>query len=315
MKLKGYLSLFVLFAFLVTSCGGTPTQTPDSPNPNGPTPDSQNPNVNIDIQITTSELKEISVETISQPNCTGMAEVENVVEKSRTIEHVMEVQNGASVSATGQVGFAGTGVELGATVAAQFGQSYGSSDTITRAIIVKAPPGMNMQHVIRQMEVWQVGEAKITVGGQQTIIPFKFRSDFAIELAQSNKLPCGTEETTPLIPITNDPTAAPTVGLPTGMDVQLVADITSGKAPLNVHFDARNSFFRDAQGDIFNCGVCNYTWYVYNSDFTVINDPKRSSNGTFSFKFGKGDYRVVVKVCRGQGETDCAYGAEEISAK
>ena len=303
MKLKGYLSLFVLFAFLVTSCGGTPA-------PNGP-----NPTVDIDIQITTSESKEISTEIVSQPNCTGAAEVENEVGKSRTIEYVMEVQNGASVNTNGQIGFAGTDVELGATVAAQFGHSYGSSDTLSRSITVKAPPGTNMQHVIRQMEVWQVGEATITVGGQQTIIPFKFRSDFAIELAESNQLPCGTEETTPLIPITNDPTAAPTVGLPTGMDVQLVADITSVKAPLNVHFDARSSFFRDAQGDIFNCGVCNYTWYVYNSDFTVINDPKRSSNGTFSFKFGRGDYRVVVKVCRGQGETDCGYGAEDISAK
>lgn len=312
MKLKGYLSLFVLFAFLVTSCGGTPT-----PPPNGPTPNDPNPNVNIDIQITTSESKEISSETISQPNCTGAAEVENEVEKSRTIQYVMEVQNGVSVSATGQVGFAGTGVELGATVAAQFGQSYGSSDTITRSIIVKAPPGTNMQHVIRQMEVWQIGEAKITVGGQQTIIPFKFRSDFAIELAGSNQLPCGTntQPGDPTLEIPPTATDTPNAGLPTGMDVQLSADITGGKAPLNVHFDARSSFFRDAQGDIFNCAVCNYTWYVYNSDFTVINDPKRSNNGTFSFKFGKGDYRVVVKVCRGQGETDCGYGAEDISAK
>lgn len=305
MKSKGYRSLFVLFAFIVTSCGGAPTPPPGNPYPN----------VDIDIQITTSESKEIGTETISQPNCTGAGEVENVVEKSRTIEYVMEVQNEVAVNANGQIGFAGTDVELGATIASQFGQSYGSSDTITRSITVKAPPGTNMQHIIRQAEVWQVGKATITVGGQQTIIPFKFRSDFAIELVESKLIACVTEEAAPLISVTNDLTATP--GLPVGMDVQLITDTTSGTSPLTVNFDARESFLRDANGVIYKCwgGPCNYTWYVY-KDGKLVYQSDRAGGGTFKYKFGQsGEYRVVVRVCRGQADSDCAYDGEEISVQ
>jgi hypothetical protein len=178
MKLKGLPLLAFLLAFLIASC------SPPTPS----TPSGSNPNTNIEIQITGTESKEIEVETIPQLNCTGSAEVENLIQKSRTIEHTMEVQNGVSINANGQVGFAGTDVELGATVASQFGQSYGNSESITRSITVKTKPGINMQHIIRQVEVWKVGQAKISVGGQQTTIPFKFRSDFAIELVNSQNL-------------------------------------------------------------------------------------------------------------------------------
>lgn len=179
MKLTKLPSLLFLIAFLVASCG-----TPPPPSSQGVS----NPNTNIEIQITGTEPIELGTETIYQPNCTGTAEVENSIEKSRTIQYVMEVQNGASVNANGQVGFAGTDIELGATVASQFGQSYGTSETLTRSITVKAKPGTNMQHVIRQVEIWKTGQAKISVGGQQIIIPFKFRSDFAIELVNSQNI-------------------------------------------------------------------------------------------------------------------------------
>jgi hypothetical protein len=171
-------SLLFLIAFFVASCG-----TPPPSNQSG-----SNQNTNIEIQITGTEPIELGTETISQPNCTGTAEVENSIEKSRTIQYVIEVQNGASVNANGQVGFAGTDVELGATVASQLGQSYGTSETLTRSITVKAKPESSMQHVIRQVEIWKIGQAKISVGGQQTIIPFKFRSDFAIELVNSQNI-------------------------------------------------------------------------------------------------------------------------------
>ena len=177
MKLSKLPSLLFSIIFLVASCGTPPS------NQGG-----NNSNADIEIQITSTEPVELGTETISQPNCTGTAEVENSIEKSRTIQYVMEVQNGASVNANGQVGFAGTDIELGATVASQFGQSYGTSESLTRSITVKAKPGTSMQHVIRQIEIWKTGEAKISVGGQQTIIPFKFRSDFAIELVNSQNI-------------------------------------------------------------------------------------------------------------------------------
>jgi hypothetical protein len=173
--------------FLVASCS-----TPQSSNQNG-----SNQGANIEIQMTGTESKEVRTETIPQQNCTGSAEVENSTEKSRTIEYVMEVQNGASINANGQVGFAGTDVELGATVASQLGLSYGTSETLTRSITVKASVGTNMQHTIRELEIWKVGQAKISVGGQETIIPFKFRSDFAVELVNSQDLGCPSTGTQP----------------------------------------------------------------------------------------------------------------------
>jgi len=191
MGLQKLWSLMILLAFLVTSCG-TPPQT--------------NQSAVIEIQITGSEPKEIETETIPQQNCTGTAEVENTVQKSRTIQYVIEVQNGTSVNANGQIGFAGTDIELGATVANHFGQSYGTSESLSRSITVKAGIGTDMQHTIRQVEIWKIGQAKISVGGQETVIPFKFRSDFAIELVNSVDLKdCGTSNTEN----TTSPTAQP----------------------------------------------------------------------------------------------------------
>lgn len=201
MQSKRLPSLIILLILLTTSCS-----TPPSSNQNG-----SNQSTSIEIQITGTESKELGIETIPQPNCTGSAEVENTVEKSRTIEYVMEVQNGVSVNANGQVGFAGTDIELGATVASQFGQSYGTSETLTRSITVKAKPSTDMQHVIRQVEIWKVGQAKISVGGQQTIIPFKYRYDFAIEYAGNNQIPCDTNGTTNIIPSNTQPIPQPTI--------------------------------------------------------------------------------------------------------
>lgn len=188
MKSKIFLPLVILLVFVIMSCT-SPVQTPTV----------SGQNINIEIQITGSDAKELSRETIPQNNCNGNAEVENSVERSRSVEHTIEVQNGVSVNANGQVGFAGTDIELGATVASQLGQSYGTAETLTRSITVKAKPGTNMQHIIRQVEIWKVGQAKISVGGQQTIIPFKFRSDFAIELAGSDEIICpnGTADVAP----------------------------------------------------------------------------------------------------------------------
>ena len=92
----------------------------------------------------------------------------------------MEVQNGAQVNANGQVGFADSDIKIGATVSSQFGQSYGMSETLSRSLIVKARPGTNMQHTVKQQEIWKIGKATIAVGDQQTVIPFRYRYDFTI---------------------------------------------------------------------------------------------------------------------------------------
>ena len=130
----------------------------------------------------------ITLDPISQNNCTGNAEVESQFQKSHTIQHVLEAQGGFSVNSNGQLGFAGTDIELGATVAAELGYTYGTEDTITRSITVKAKPGTNMQHLIKQVEVWKIGEAKVSVGNQSTTVPFRFLQDFSVELEESRDL-------------------------------------------------------------------------------------------------------------------------------
>jgi hypothetical protein len=180
MKSKVFLQLEILLVFMIASCGTSLT----------PTQGGNNQKTSIEVQITGSESKELGTEIIRQQNCTGNAEVENTVERSRAVEHIIELQNEASVNANGQVSLFGKKVDLGATVASQFGQSYGTSETLIRSITVKAKAGTSMEHVIRQLEIWKVGQAEISVGGQQTIIPFKFRSDFAIELVRSNEILC-----------------------------------------------------------------------------------------------------------------------------
>ena len=189
MNLKILSLLAILF---IASCGNPPLP---------------NQSAILEIQITDSESKELGTELIPKKNCDGTAELENTIQKSRTIQYIIEVQNGMSVNANGQIGFAGTDVELGTTVANYFGQSYGTSESLSRSITVKAGMGTNMEHTVRQVEVWKIGQAKISIGGQETIIPFKFRSDFAIELATSKNLgDCNTS--TPPIQATPSPAIA-----------------------------------------------------------------------------------------------------------
>lgn len=179
MKLYKISTTVIIILFTLSGCGGT-------------TPISASTLVTptVEINITGTDVSVVTVETVSQPNCGGTAEVESNIEKSRSIQYVIETQNGIAVNANGQVGFAGTDVELGATIASQLGYSYGTVDNIARSLTVKAKPGTNMQHSIKQNEIWQVGTANIIVGSQDTTIPFRFRYDFNIELIDSKDLGC-----------------------------------------------------------------------------------------------------------------------------
>jgi hypothetical protein len=195
------LQSYILIAFLITlsGCGKEPATNP-SPSVTLITP-------TVVLNITGTEVSEVTVETASQSNCGGSAEVENTIERSRSIQHLIEVQGGFSVNANGQVGFAGTDVELGATIASQLGYTYGTVDNIARSITLKAKSGTNMQHSIKQEEIWKVGTAKIIIGSQETTIPFKFRDDFNIELIGSKDLGCNNlQPTSSLNPSVDTPT-------------------------------------------------------------------------------------------------------------
>ncbi len=162
----------------------------------------------IGIELLGSEEREFKVETVPQNNCGGSAEVENVVEKSRSVSHTMEVGGEYRISASGEVKILGTGVELGTEVATMLGYGYGAEESLSRSITVKASPGTNMEHTISLLEVYENGEASVDVNGILELVPFSFRDDFAIKLVSSRNLGCPTAESIEIEP--NQP-ATPTL--------------------------------------------------------------------------------------------------------
>lgn len=90
------------------------------------------------------------------------------------------------------------------------------------------------------------------------------------------------------------------------MTVVLRSTDDDGKAPMNVKFDARDSFVTFTNGETSACGLnryCSYNFEVYCGGNCVA----RTSNndGLFSYNFGaKGIYFVSVYVCRGQTCSD-----------
>ena len=224
------LSTLLLVALISKCRPSSPTQVAEKP---------EAPRVDIRV-IPTGEplVRVVQTEKIVQPNCGGTLEVENVVERSRTIIHTVELGGGVEVNAQGEVSLLGTGVQVGAAIAAQYGQSYGTEDTLTRAITVKAKEGTYMEHTIQQVEIWQRGTVEITIGDQQFTYPYYFRNDFSVELVKSQNIGCPPSEVAPLTPTAtpitpptryvHTPTATPTTP-PTKFVSTLTPTLTPGK--------------------------------------------------------------------------------------
>jgi hypothetical protein len=150
------------------------------------------------INFSDQEIKTIDTVVILQQNCNGSAEVENTVEKTRTITYSLQQQFGQTIDARGKVGAAGiAGIELGASVAKELGVTYGLSENITRAITVKARPGTNMRHTIQLNEIWKTGMAMVEVNKKQTTLPFSIRVDFELALIDSEDIHCPDGTATP----------------------------------------------------------------------------------------------------------------------
>jgi hypothetical protein len=97
------------------------------------------------------------------------------------------------------------------------------------------------------------------------------------------------------------------------MQVKISANQTRGSAPLSVTLNAKDSFLRNENGDIYECskGACKYTWYVYLNGNQFI-DPMET-RGTFNYKFDKrGTYFVSVYICHGTEAPNCASGGTVI---
>lgn len=210
--------LIALAALILPACGSPSTPVASQPRDTNPTQAA----IAITIGETQPDYRDITFDIHRQNNCGGNSEAEYTYEQSRSIAHTLEVGAEFEVNAKGEVKIAGTGVELGASVAAKMGQTYGSERSVSRSLKLKAQPGSWMEHRIKLVEVWQTGEAQVTVGGGTHRVPFSYRSDFALELAESRQLACPTASAqmvaptgTPA-PATPAPPPAASPGLPEG---------------------------------------------------------------------------------------------------
>jgi hypothetical protein len=112
---------------------------------------------------------------------------------------------------------------------------------------------------------------------------------------------------TPLVSsVTDTPTSRLSI-----MYVRLVANKTTGKAPLLAKFNAMDSYVRAPDGTIFECGkgACRFTWTV-SLGVTQIAKANESKNGTFEYRFAsKGRYLVTVHICHGADHPTCDLGS------
>jgi len=96
--------------------------------------------------------------------------------------------------------------------------------------------------------------------------------------------------------------------------VLLQANKTSGRRPLTVKLDARESYLTDYDGQTYVCrnGACYYTWKVY-SNGQPMGKSVTDSGGTFDYTFGKeGTYMITVWICRGRDGADCGGSGTQI---
>lgn len=98
------------------------------------------------------------------------------------------------------------------------------------------------------------------------------------------------------------------------MTVLLTASANEGRAPLTVNFNARNSFITFSDHSTSTCinqNVCSFGWDVRLDGITITG--MIQGEGVFSYRFEKrGDYLVVVNVCRGD---TCNYSAASVKVK
>ena len=124
--------------------------------------------------------------------------------------------------------------------------------------------------------------------------------------------PQETNIVTPTITTTPTSTFEPISGV---MNAQISYNYSTGNAPLNVSFNAHASYVSYPDGQKVECqfeNVCTYTWDVRTKEGKTISSPT-GGPAEFSYTFSKkGEYMVVVYVCRGDV---CNFSAANIVVK
>jgi hypothetical protein len=153
-----------------------------------------------------------------------------------------------------------------------------------------------MKHTVTLNDVLKSGIVRVTSNGQTLDIPYNFRTSFSLALVESISIPCEANTLEQPNPITLVPPAF-TADSSLGMHVILIANRTSGNRPLEVVFDARDSYFIAPDGTRFDCGACEYHWEIRKDGVNEFGPSKEPGN--FIYTFGaRGTYYVSVYVCR-----------------
>lgn len=175
--------IILLITAILSGCVPSASDNEDSP--------TNNISYQVEIINLTEPIYEsIRTEIIKQPNCNGTGEVDNVIERTMGINHSIMVGAGLTVDVDGKLEVFGTGVDLGAAISSELGYEYGTVESITRSITVRAAPQTYMAHTIKLSEVWEAGTARVTTNGQSTDIPFRYRANFSIDLIESVPIDC-----------------------------------------------------------------------------------------------------------------------------
>jgi len=216
--------LVIIFTLLLAGCGSV-TNSPI-------------PQIQIQKSNTPPEKRVISNGLLPQQNCGGNSTVTNEIERSHTIQFTLDISGGITVNGGGEAEIPGIGkVSVGTEVAGAYGVSYGNSTSLSRKLSVSAREGTNLTHNIQEVEYWQTGIINILIDGKlNSSYPYQFRTDFGVELMDTQSIPCSTATTEPsVIMPTSEPTqtnattiAAEATALAVAQTARLVYGPSSG---------------------------------------------------------------------------------------
>jgi hypothetical protein len=146
------------------------------------------------------------------------------------------------------------------------------------------------------------------------IVLISTNTPFATEVVETippSQPPPTMDVITPIVVTTIAPDlSSPTFSVASEMFVRIAASQTSGKAPLTVKFDARDSYVQAPDGTIFECsrGACRYSWYILLNGQEF--DRPDTDRGTLDFRFQQeGIYSISVYICHGSDSPTCGNGA------
>ncbi|GMV33574.1 MAG: hypothetical protein DCC59_00540 [Chloroflexi bacterium] len=121
-----------------------------------------------------------------------------------------------------------------------------------------------------------------------------------------------TETIAPSPAIISTFTDVPDIGV---MTAQIASNYYDGRAPFTATFRAGTSFVIYPDGRVETCEfahVCSYTWDVREKNGSTIYGPEAGGK-EFAYNFTKrGEFIVVVYVCRGQA---CSFTAANVTAR